>query len=89
MAEKTRPDALAAIVGHTEGVWVLTEALWGPNAQPVIIDGPPGVGRATAARLVPEAAKANPRSPFGRVLNLWEWMAEEGRSLLQDRGRPR
>lgn len=64
LAEKTRPAALTDIVGQTEGVRVLTAALCGPNPQHVLIYGPPGVGKTAAARLVLDAAKANPRSPF-------------------------
>jgi Lon-like ATP-dependent protease len=64
LAEKTRPATLTDIVGQTEGVRVLTAALCGPNPQHVLIYGPPGVGKTAAARLVLDAAKANPRSPF-------------------------
>ena len=41
-------------------------ALLVPNPQHVLIDGPPGVGKTAAARLVLNEAKLNPLSPFGR-----------------------
>ncbi len=36
----------------------------GPNPQHILIDGPPGVGKTAAARVVLEEAKKNPQSPF-------------------------
>src|SRR5690625_3073942 len=64
LAEKTRPGALADIIGQEEGLKALRAALCGPNPQHVIIYGPPGVGKTAAARLVLEEAKKNPESPF-------------------------
>ncbi|MFW5985002.1 MAG: ATP-dependent protease LonB [Halanaerobiaceae bacterium] len=64
LSEKTRPQDFKDIIGQQEGIAVLKAALCGPNPQHVIIYGPPGVGKTAAARLVLEAAKKNPGSPF-------------------------
>lgn len=64
LAEKTRPSSFEEIIGQEDGLRALRAALCGPNPQHVIIYGPPGVGKTTAARLVLEEAKRNPRSPF-------------------------
>ncbi|MGO0060180.1 ATP-dependent protease LonB [Brevibacillus fluminis] len=64
LSEKTRPSELAEIVGQEDGLKALRAALCGPNPQHVIIYGPPGVGKTAAARVVLEAAKKNPLSPF-------------------------
>jgi len=65
LAEKTRPQTMADIVGQKEGLRALKAALCGTNPQHVIVYGPPGVGKTAAARVVLEEAKKNPQSPFG------------------------
>lgn len=65
LSEKTRPASFAEIIGQHDGIRSLQAALCGPNPQHVIIYGPPGVGKTAAARLVLEAAKKSPVSPFG------------------------
>ncbi len=65
LAEKTRPQSVADIVGQKEGIKVLRAALCGPNPQHVIIYGPPGVGKTAAARVILQEAVKNPQSPFG------------------------
>jgi Lon-like ATP-dependent protease len=64
LAEKTRPAAMADIVGQKEGLRALKAALCSGNPQHVLIYGPPGVGKTAAARVVLEEAKKNPKSPF-------------------------
>ncbi|KLU59549.1 Lon protease 2 [Peptococcaceae bacterium CEB3] len=64
LAEKTRPQSFAEIVGQAEGVKALKAALCGAHPQHVLIYGPPGVGKTAAARLLLEVAKKNPASPF-------------------------
>lgn len=64
LTAKTRPATFADVVGQEEGIKALKAAICGPNPQHVIIYGPPGVGKTTAARLVLEEAKRNPHSPF-------------------------
>ncbi|MDR3589909.1 MAG: ATP-dependent protease LonB [Negativicutes bacterium] len=65
LAEKTRPNTFAEIVGQEEGLKALRASLCGPNPQHVIMYGPPGVGKTAVARLVLEEAKRNLLSPFG------------------------
>lgn len=64
LAEKTRPHSFAEVVGQEDGIKALRAALCGPNPQHVILYGPPGIGKTTAARLVMEEARKNPASPF-------------------------
>ncbi|RKQ83588.1 S16 family serine protease [Brockia lithotrophica] len=64
LMEKTRPRRLEDIVGQEDAIRALRAALAGPHPQHVILYGPPGVGKTTAARLILEEAKRNPRSPF-------------------------
>ncbi len=64
LAEKTRPGHFTEVVGQEDGIKALRAALCGPNPQHVILYGPPGIGKTTAARLVMAEAKKNPLSPF-------------------------
>ena len=64
LAEKTRPHSFSEVVGQEDGIKALRAALCGPNPQHVILYGPPGIGKTTAARLVMEEARKNPASPF-------------------------
>lgn len=64
LTAKTRPTSFEDVIGQGEGIKALKAAICGPNPQHVIIYGPPGVGKTTAARLVLEEAKRNPHSPF-------------------------
>lgn len=64
LAEKTRPGHFTEVVGQEDGIKALRAALCGPNPQHVILYGPPGIGKTTAARLVLTEAKKNPLSPF-------------------------
>ncbi|MDU4892642.1 MAG: ATP-dependent protease LonB [Clostridium sp.] len=64
LTEKSRPTTFEDIIGQEKGIKALKAAICGPNPQHVIIYGPPGVGKTAAARLVLEAAKLIPSSPF-------------------------
>jgi Lon-like ATP-dependent protease len=64
LAEKTRPHSFSEVVGQDDGIKALRAALCGANPQHVMIYGPPGVGKTTAARLVLEEARKNSLSPF-------------------------
>jgi Lon-like ATP-dependent protease len=64
LAEMTRPESFADIIGQEEGVRALKAALCGPNPQHVLLYGPPGIGKTCAARLVLDEAKKRPDSPF-------------------------
>ena len=62
--EVLRPRTLAEIVGQKAAVDALMAKLVSPYPQHIIIYGPPGVGKTTAARLALEAAKRLPQSAF-------------------------
>lgn len=72
LVEKTRPSNLSEIIGQDQGLRMLRGALCGPNPQHVIIYGPPGVGKTTAARVILEEAKNLPFSPFKKDANFVE-----------------
>lgn len=63
--ELLRPKNLEEIVGQERAVKSLMAKLSSPYPQHLILYGPPGVGKTTAARLVLEAAKHKATSPFG------------------------
>ncbi|MDF2634615.1 MAG: ATP-dependent protease, Lon family [Pelosinus sp.] len=62
--EMTRPGALDEIIGQERAVEALKSKLASPYPQHLILYGPPGVGKTTAARLVLEAAKKLKFTPF-------------------------
>lgn len=62
--ELTRPGLLEEIVGQERAVEALRAKLASPYPQHLILYGPPGVGKTTAARLVLEAAKKLKFTPF-------------------------
>lgn len=62
--ELLRPNCLEDIVGQERAVASLLAKLSSPYPQHLILYGPPGVGKTTAARLVLEASKKRPLSPF-------------------------
>ena len=62
--ELLRPQAFSEIVGQERAVRSLMAKLSSPYPQHLLLYGPPGVGKTTAARLVLEAAKKRAISPF-------------------------
>ena len=62
--ELLRPKTLDEIVGQERAVKSLRAKLASPYPQHLILYGPPGVGKTTAARLVLEAVKNLEYSPF-------------------------
>ncbi len=64
LTERVRPRSLSEISGQAEGLFAMKAALFGKYPKHVILYGPPGVGKTTAARLIFEAAKKSPDSPF-------------------------
>ncbi|MGN0940125.1 MAG: Lon family ATP-dependent protease, partial [Selenomonadaceae bacterium] len=62
--ELLRPNSLDEIVGQSRAVHSLLAKLSSPYPQHLILYGPPGVGKTTAARLVLEEAKKMASSPF-------------------------
>lgn len=63
--ELLRPRDFSEIVGQERAVKSLLAKLSSPYPQHLLLYGPPGVGKTTAARLVLEAARKKPSSPFG------------------------
>ncbi|MBQ6811324.1 MAG: sigma 54-interacting transcriptional regulator, partial [Firmicutes bacterium] len=63
--EQLRPSSLDEIVGQDRAVDALLGKLASPYPQHVILYGPPGVGKTSAARLVLEEAKKIASSAFG------------------------
>ncbi|HCC33731.1 MAG TPA: ATP-dependent protease, Lon family [Clostridiales bacterium] len=64
--EILKPACLEEIVGQEQAVRALLAKIAAPFPQHVILYGPPGVGKTSAARLVLEAAKQIKHSPFGK-----------------------
>lgn len=62
--ELLRPKSLEEIVGQPRAVRSLLAKLSSPYPQHLILYGPPGIGKTTAARLVLEQAKKVAVSPF-------------------------
>ena len=65
--EMLRPATLDEIVGQERAVEVLRSKLASPYPQHLILYGPPGLGKTTAARLVLEEAKKLPYTPLRRT----------------------
>ncbi|MHB1125586.1 MAG: Lon family ATP-dependent protease [Bacillota bacterium] len=64
--EVLRPSSLEEIVGQERAVKALLSKIVSPFPQHILIYGPPGVGKTTAARLALEAAKRLPSTPFAQ-----------------------
>ena len=62
--ELLRPKTLEEIVGQERAVKALASKLASPYPQHLLLYGPPGVGKTTAARIVLEAGKKEAHSPF-------------------------
>ena len=62
--ELLRPKTLEEIVGQERAVKALASKLASPYPQHLLLYGPPGVGKTTAARIVLEAVKKETHSPF-------------------------
>lgn len=62
--ELLRPHSLDEIVGQQRAIAALKAKLSSPYPQHLLLYGPPGVGKTTAARLVLEAACREPHTPF-------------------------
>lgn len=64
--EFLRPRTLEEIVGQERAVNGLTAKMAAPFPQHILIYGPPGVGKTTAARIVLDMVKEKEASPFGK-----------------------
>lgn len=63
--ELLRPASLAEVIGQERAVESLRAKLSSPYPQHLLLYGPPGVGKTTAARLVLEEARKAQYTPFG------------------------
>lgn len=64
--EMLRPALLEDIVGQERAILALRSKIASPYPQHIILYGPPGVGKTTAARLVLEEAKKLKFTPFSK-----------------------
>lgn len=64
VSEVLRPQAVEEIIGQQMPMQSLLAKLATPFPQHLLIYGPPGVGKTSAARVALEAVKKNPNSPF-------------------------
>lgn len=62
--EMVRPRKLDEIIGQNKALKALVSKIASPFPQHVILYGPPGVGKTTAARLALEEAKKRKNTPF-------------------------
>lgn len=63
--EFLRPHTLEEIVGQDRAINALMAKMSAPFPQHILIYGPPGVGKTTAARIVLDMVKTKETSPFG------------------------
>lgn len=61
-----RPQRMEEIIGQDRAVEAMLSKLGSPYPQHMILYGPPGVGKTTAARLVLEAVRGRGTSAFGK-----------------------
>lgn len=61
-----RPQTVEEIIGQEGAVQALFAKLATPYPQHILIYGPPGVGKTSAARVVLESVKKLPHSPFAQ-----------------------
>lgn len=64
VTEVLRPQTVGEIIGQENAVQSLLAKLATPYPQHLLIYGPPGVGKTSAARVALETVKQHPHSPF-------------------------
>lgn len=62
--ERVRPKTLQAVVGQERAVEAMQSKLASVYPQHLLLYGPPGVGKTTAARIILQEAKQLPFTPF-------------------------
>ncbi|MGL5245401.1 MAG: Lon family ATP-dependent protease [Sarcina sp.] len=67
-----RPESFDEVVGQERAIKSLLSKLISPYPQHIILYGPPGVGKTTAARIALEAAKKLKSTPFDEESNFIE-----------------
>ncbi|MPQ43732.1 ATP-dependent protease, Lon family [Clostridium tarantellae] len=67
-----RPNSFEEVVGQERAIKSLLSKLISPYPQHIILYGPPGVGKTTAARIALEAAKQLKSTPFDKDSNFIE-----------------
>ncbi len=72
MMEVLRPSAVEEIVGQQRAIKALLAKICSPYPQHVLLYGPPGVGKTSAARLALKTAKSKKYSPFNENSNFIE-----------------
>ncbi|MDQ7092487.1 Lon family ATP-dependent protease [Desulfosporosinus sp. PR] len=65
-AEVLRPQTVEEIIGQESAVQALLAKLATPYPQHILIYGPPGVGKTSAARVALETVKSHANSPFAQ-----------------------
>ena len=70
--EFIRPENLIEVIGQEKAIKSLISKLSSPYPQHIILYGPPGVGKTTAARLALDAARNLPFTPFDDESNFVE-----------------
>ena len=64
--QRVRPKTLSAIIGQDRAIEAMQSKLSSVYPQHVLLYGPPGVGKTTAARIILEEAKKLPFTPFSQ-----------------------
>jgi ATP-dependent Lon protease len=67
-----RPESFDEIVGQERAIKALISKIASPYPQHIILYGPPGVGKTTAARLALEEAKKLKHTPFSKTAKFVE-----------------